>query len=375
MQKTVGIVGGGQLGRMMVEPAHRLGFKVTVLDPTPDSPAGQVADKQILGNFKDAGKIKELANEVDFLTFEIELADAETLEVLAKSGIPVNPTGETLKTIKNKHGQKVFFEKKGIPVAPFVSVDDLESGKKAGEQFGYPFVLKACLDSYDGRGNATAESEEDLLPKLASFAGRTRYAEQFIHFEKELAVMAARDAQGNVVTYPTTETVHKDHICHTTTTPATISEEVDVKAQKLARDVVSAFSGAGVFGIEMFLTKEGDVMVNEVAPRVHNSGHYTIEACVTSQFEQHVRCVTGMELGDTSLKVGGAAMVNILGDRNAPAEPQGIEGAEVTEGVSVHIYGKHETKEQRKMGHVTAVADTTKEALARAQKARDLVRI
>lgn len=370
--KTLGIVGGGQLARMLTEAASTLGFRVIVLDPTPDSPGGQVADEQILGSFTDPEKISELADKSDFLTFEIESADYAGLVAAAKKK-PVNPAPDTLAVIKDKYAQKQFLEKNGIATADFMEVKNENDAKEAGKRFGYPFVLKAKRDSYDGRGNAQVESETDIPAAFIKLAGRDLYAEQFVPFSKELAVVAARSADGEVVLFPVVETVHVNHICDTVTMPAPVSDAAAQQAEALARAVMEHLSGAGVFAIEMFLAD--NVIVNEIAPRVHNSGHLTIEANQSSQFEEHVRAVTGMPLGQTKMKVPAAVMLNILGKRNGPAEPKGFEEIAAEPGTYVHLYGKHETRVARKMGHVTVTADTVEEAREKAEKIRGRVSI
>lgn len=379
MQKTVGIVGGGQLGRMLTIAAHTLGFNVTVLDPTPGSPAGQVADKQIVGSFKDPEKIKELANQVDFLTFEIELAESTVLQQLQKQ-LPVNPSPETLEIIKDKLKQKEFLKKNNISTADFVPVLAKEDGmideiKTIASSFGYPILLKARTDAYDGRGNVLIKAEKDILPGLEKLKNRALYVEKFVPFVKEVAVMVARNTVGEIVTYPVVETTHVNNICATVVAPAEVSEKILNSARALAVQVMEHLGGAGVFGIEMFVTQDEKVLVNEIAPRVHNSGHYTIEACQTSQFEQHIRAITGMELGSTEMIVPAAAMVNILGNRNGLAEPNGVELAKDIAGVEIHLYGKAEVRKERKMGHITAVGKTPEEALDKALKAREYITI
>jgi 5-(carboxyamino)imidazole ribonucleotide synthase len=370
--KTLGIVGGGQLARMLTEAAHGLGFRVVVLDPTPNSPGGQVADEQIVGAFTEPAMIKMLAEKSDFITFEIESADNAGLAEVATAK-PVNPSPETLTVIKDKFAQKQFLKLHGIPTSDFMEVSGEEDALRAGEIFSYPFVLKAKRDSYDGKGNALVESAENLSAALQKLSGRELYAEKFVPFTKELSVVAARGVQGEIAVFPVVETVHVNHICDTVMMPAPVSTTVSKEAEDLARRVLEHLNGAGVFAIEMFLADE--VIVNEIAPRVHNSGHLTIEANETSQFEQHVRAVTGMPLGSTRMKVPAAVMLNILGKRNGPAEPKGYEELAKEEGTYVHLYGKHETRIGRKMGHVTVTAATIEEAKEKAEKIRNRVSI
>lgn len=369
---TIGIVGGGQLGRMLTEAALPLGFRVVVVDSGPDCPAKQVGAEQILGDLYDAAALAELSERADFITVEIEHLDANLLDKAAAGGKPVNPSPKTIRLIQDKLAQKRFLQEAGIPVAPFVEITDRASAEQALQNFGGKMLLKSRRGAYDGRGNAVVASTKEIGPALEQL-GNDIYAEGFVPFKKELAVMVARDMKGNVATYPVTETIHERNICVETLTPAPVDEAVADQAARFAKEVAEHLEGAGVFGIEMFLTGDGRILVNEIAPRVHNSGHYTIEGCVTSQFEQHIRAITGMELGSTDLKVPAAVMVNILGERDGPTEVKGLKEAEALPGVSVHLYGKSPTKIDRKMGHITVTGATVAEARERADQARKLI--
>lgn len=375
MKNRIGIVGGGQLGRMLGLEAKKMGFFVTVIDPTPQSPAGQVVDKQIVADFKDEKAIRELARHSDYLTFEIELANAQILDELASQGIQVNPSAQTLSIIKDKYKQKEFLQKIKIPVAESVAVETKEDILKLAKKFKYPLLLKARFDAYDGRGNALIKKEKDIDEAMQKLKGRQLYVEKFVPFVKELAVMVARSTKGEVVSYPVVETIHKNNICHIVIAPASVNEEVQQKAKKLAEKVMKQFPGAGVFGIEMFLTKDNDVLINEIAPRVHNSGHYTIEGCITSQFEQHIRAITGLPLGKTDMLTPNAVMINILGERNGDVDITGLEKALQIPGVSVHIYGKAQTKQERKMGHITVIDKDINSAIKKAKLARRYITI
>lgn len=373
--RSIGIVGGGQLARMLIFEAKKLGFHVTVLDPTPNSPAGQVADKQIVAGLDDKTAMKQLTAQSDYITFDWELADAKYFEQLAKKGAKVNPSAKTLSTIKDKLLQKRFLRMNKIPVAPFFNVETKEDIKATAKRFGYPLVLKARFGGYDGKGNYVIKNASDIEKAFEKLGIENLYIEKFISFTKELAVMVARNTKGEIRSYPVVETIHKNNILHVVKAPAPVSEEIEKKARRLAENVMKHLKGAGVFGIEMFLTKDNNVLVNEIAPRVHNSGHYTIEACHTSQFAQHIRAVTGMPLGNTDMIVPAAVMVNILGNRHGKAEIRGLEKALIIPNVSVHIYGKEETKIERKMGHVTAIGSNPDETLKRALQARKYISI
>lgn len=374
MKTTLGIVGGGQLGKMLAEAATVLNINTIVLDPTPHCPASSSA-QQIMGSFKDAEAIFQLAAQVDYVTFEIESANAEALAELKAEGKTLNPLPEMLALIKDKYQQKKFYQQHNIPTAKSVSVESKHDIEKAAKQFSYPILLKARFDAYDGRGNAVVHSVNDIDAAMEKLGQKNLYVEQFVPFVKELSVVVARDHTGKIKSYPVVETIHKNNICHTVLCPAPVDDAVEQQAIQFAEQLVSHLKGAGVFAVEMFLTKDNQLMVNETAPRVHNSGHHTIEACQTSQFEQQVRVVTNMPLGETQLIVPAAVMINILGERNGPADPKGITEAEVIPGVSVHLYGKADTKIARKMGHITAIGDSVAEALANAQQARAIISI
>ncbi len=366
-KKIIGIIGGGQLGRMLTGAAHKLGFKVIVLDPTPGSPAGLVADEQIVGDFKDREKILELGEKSDFITVELEGVSDEALEELKKKGKPVNPDPKILKIIRDKFAQKTFLANNNIPVAEFALIQNEEDAEKQGEIFGYPFLLKARFDAYDGRGNFLVKNKLEILEAFKKLSKSSLYAEKFVPFIKELAVVSARDIFGNVKSFEVVETIHKNNICHIVRSPANVNREIKLKAKALAEKVLEKLSGVGVFAIEMFLTKDEEVLVNEVAPRVHNSGHHTIEGYSASQFEQHIRAVTGMKLQKSIPTSKAAVMVNILGQRDGKAELIGEKNLKNMSGVNLHIYGKMETRKERKMGHITAVGNSVEEAEEKAK--------
>lgn len=375
MKNRIGIVGGGQLGRMMTFEAHKMGFHVTILDPTPNSPAGQVADYQIVADYNDRSALAELARRSDVITYEIELEDSGLFDELVKNGAEVHPSVETFKRINDKYTQKVFLKSSGIPVADFLPVDTTDDIVQAAKAFGYPFFLKTRLFAYDGRGNALIRKPGDIVAVQKSLQGLGLYVEKLVLFTKELAVMVARNTKGAISTYPVVETIHKNNICHVVKIPAPVDRTAAKKAQAIAKRVMKHLKGAGVFGIEMFLTHGGQVLVNEIAPRVHNSGHYTIEACVTNQFAQHIRAISGLPLGDTDMLTPAAVMVNILGERTAPADHAGLERALAISGVNVHIYGKKDTKLERKMGHITAIDRSLENAYKKAKLARKYINI
>jgi len=373
---TLGVVGGGQLGRMLAEAAAPLGVEVVVSDPTPDAPASPVARDQVVGDFDDEETVRELADRADVITFEIELADPDLLErVAAETGTPVHPDPDTLRTIEDKLVQKRRLADAGVPVPEFRAVDSAEDLRAACEELGYPAMLKARMGGYDGRGNVPVESPDDVEDAFAEIVdaaqGGSRddpagvaMVEEMVDFERELAVMGCLGSETHGTdgperdTFPVTETVHREEILRETVSPARADEAVRERAREVARDVLDVMEGRGVYGIELFETSDGDILLNEIAPRPHNSGHWTIEGCHTSQFEQHVRAVTGRPLGDTGRRAP-TVSANILGDgegrRRATLHGEG--SIFETPRAHLHWYGKREVYPLRKMGHVTLVGE------------------
>jgi len=354
---TLGVVGGGQLGRMLAEAAAPLGVEVVVADPTPDAPAAPVARDQVVGDFDDPETVRELADRADFLTFEIELADPELLESVSEEfDVPVHPDPDTLRTIEDKLVQKRRLADAGIPVPEFREVDTVEAIHAAGEELGYPLMLKARQGGYDGRGNVPVESPDDAAEALDAVGGDAM-VEEFVDYERELAVMGCQ-GDGETDAFPVTETVHREEILRETVAPARADDAVGERAREVALDVLDVLDGRGVFGIELFQGPDDEILLNEIAPRPHNSGHWTIEGCHTSQFEQHVRAVTGRALGDTGQRAP-TVSANILGDvdERQTATLHGEESVFETPRAHLHWYGKREVYRLRKMGHVTLVGE------------------
>nr|ABP68414.1 aminoimidazole ribonucleotide carboxylase [Physcomitrium patens] len=368
---VIGVLGGGQLGRMLCQAASPMGIKVSVLDPLEDCPAGNIAYHYQVGSFKDMQAVREFAKGCGALTVEIEHVNVETLEALARENVDIEPKPFTIRIIQDKYMQKMHFKKHDVALPEFMKIDSAEEAEEAGKLFGYPLMLKSRRDAYDGRGNAVVESREALPLAISSLGGieRCLYAEKWAPFVKELAIMVARGRDGSIRSFPVVETTHVSNICHTVEAPARIPKEVAELAMQVAERAVGSLSGAGMFGVELFLLKDGNVLLNEVAPRPHNCGHYTIESCFVSQYEQHLRCVLGLPLGDPSMKVPAALMYNILG------EADGEEGFTIAHnimrramsvpGASVHWYEKPEIRKQRKMGHITVVGPTAEVVRAR----------
>jgi len=379
---TLGVVGGGQLGRMLGEAAGPLGIELIVLDPTPECPASPVVRDQIVGEFDDEEAVRELADRSDYLTFEIELADPDLLERLETAAdVPVHPSPDTLRTIQDKLVQKDTLTEAGIPVPEYRPVDDAAELRAALDEFGTPAMVKAREGGYDGRGNVPIESPDDAESVLDSIAGPAM-VEKFVDFERELSVIGVKGDE-EVATFTTGENVHREEILRETIVPARASEDVLERARSVARDVLGLMDGRGVYGIELFETEEGEILVNEIAPRPHNSGHWTIEGAVTSQFEQHVRAVTGRPLGSTEQR-DPTVMTNILGDvdETQPAELHGLDEILSTPRAALHWYGKRDVRPLRKMGHLTLTdsgvdpdepAGSPDQLLARARDLRDAV--
>lgn len=352
----LGIIGGGQLGKMIAMEAKRMFMKVIVLDPNLNCPASGVADLVIEGHFSDAEKIYELSKKVDIVTYEIELANAKALEILEQEGKIVHPSSKALLIIQNKYRQKKFLRDNKINVPDFALVENEVQAKSICEAFGFPVLLKACEDSYDGRGNYLISSMDDLGAALQFFAGRQCMIEKFVQFRKEISIMIARNSSGCISYFPVVENIHEDHILKTTIVPARIHPNVEARAIDLAVRTLQSLESVGIFGIEMFVNDRDEVMINEIAPRPHNSGHYTIEACSISQFEQHIRAILNLPMPNPFL-LSDAVMVNILGPDGltGPYSITGIKELFSIPGSHLHIYGKLETKPKRKLGHITIV--------------------
>ncbi|KAL8953502.1 MAG: hypothetical protein Q9222_000649 [Ikaeria aurantiellina] len=391
MEKTVGVLGGGQLGRMLTEAANRLNIKTVTLDAD-NAPAKQINARtaHINGSFADADAVRQLAELCDVLTVEIEHVDTDVLEDLSR-GIKtgkdwrtvkstqreVQPSWQTIRTIQDKFLQKEHLQSHGIPTAPSVPFEDQcrpEDLKKVGQQFGYPFMLKSRTEAYDGRGNYPVKSTADIPDAIAALQNRPLYAEKWANFRLELAVMVVKitddgdeDWNESTIAYPVVETVHEDSICKLVYAPARNLPELPLKkAQELARRAVATFWGKGVFGVEMFGFENGDVWINEIAPRPHNSGHYTIEACPLSQYEAHLRAILGLPIPQESVRFlapnTNAVMLNILGGASPSSHQTMAEKALAIPRASIHLYGKGDARPGRKMGHVTVVADSMEEA-------------
>ncbi len=329
----------------------------------------------IVSDYKDEKSILDLADKSDVLTYEIELANSSVLKDLESKGLPVYPSPAVLNTIQNKLRQKKFLKSKGIPVPDFEEVISIDQARRICKDSDYPLVLKACEDSYDGRGNYLIRSSRDIEKGIRYFEGRKCMIEKFIHFTKEVSLMVARNTRGQIASFPVVHNIHKNNILDTTIVPAGINKTVETNARSIAEKVVKSLKGVGIFGIEMFL-ENNKLLINEIAPRPHNSGHYSIEACSVSQFELHIRAILGLPLVKPRL-LSPAVMTNILGIPNYSGNYSitGIDKAFAVPGMKLHLYGKRITKPQRKLGHFTITAESTQEALSRARRVRKLLRV
>lgn len=365
LHPRLGIVGGGQLARMTAMAALRLGCDVVVLERESYSPAARLATHSLVGDWNDPGTLRALASRVDVVTLENEFVEADALRVLADGGCTVWPGPQTVGLVQDKLQQKQRLADAGLPVPRLRAVDNLGELEAAAVEFGLPLVLKARRNAYDGKGNATLGSRADFAPawqRLGGGEGRALFVEAFCDFTTELAVIITRGQRGELAIYPVVETVQRNHVCHRVRAPAPVPKEVAARVTDVARRAVEAVGAVGSFGVELFLTRAGDVLVNELAPRVHNSGHYSLEACVCSQFENHVRAVFGWPLGSTRMVVPAAVMVNLLGAVRAPGRVSGLEQALAVPGARVHLYGKAMSGVGRKLGHVTALGSSLAEA-------------
>ena len=354
MAKILGIIGGGQLGMMLTEAAKKMPehiSKVIVLDPNENCSASLVGAEQIVADFKDKDSIINLANQVDIITYEIESGDSDVLKSVENKA-EINPSPETLKTIQDKFLQKTFLQNHNIPVPEFIKVENIEEVKEGLKKFGYPALLKARRDAYDGKGNFKIDSENEIQTAYDYFKGQKLMLEKFVPFKMEVSVIASRNTKGEIKTYPLVENIHEKNILRETIAPSRTSNEVSEKAEKIASNTMDVLKGAGVFGIEMFVTQDDEIVINEIAPRVHNSGHHTLQSSKTSQFEQHLRAILGLDLGSTEL-LHNTIMYNILGNLDFQGEYKKIEISE--KNIFLKLYEKKVSKPLRKLGHLNIV--------------------
>jgi len=352
MAKRLGIIGGGQLGMMITEAAKNLSeyiSEIIVLDPTENCPAAQAGAKQIVGDFKDELAILKLAEQSDIITYEIESGNTD---VLSKLKAKIEPSPSTLGIIQDKFSQKTFLSENELPVSQFYEITSLGDLHEKIKELGLPVLLKSRRDAYDGRGNFKITSSDEIEKAYQHFDGKSLMVEKFVNFKMEVSVIAARNTKGDIATYPLVENIHENNILKMTIAPARTSDDVISNAGDIAKKTMEVLKGAGVFGVEMFIDQDDKIIINEIAPRVHNSGHHTLQSCKTSQFEQHIRAILGLELGSTDL-IHKTVMCNILG-------PDGFEGKYKSvqlekDDTYLKMYGKDVSKPQRKLGHFNVV--------------------
>jgi 5-(carboxyamino)imidazole ribonucleotide synthase len=365
----IGIFGGGQLAQMLTQAALGLGLETVIFERSADSPASRYSQHALVGPWNDPQLLASFAVQCDLVTLENEFVDAAILGALAARGLPIYPTPQTIATIQDKLLQKQCLSRAGLPVPAFYAVNTPDDVLQVASRSGWPLLLKARRDGYDGYGNATLHGPADLPAAWERLARgeHSLFVEEFVPFTHELALMVVRGREGALQTYPLVETVQHNHICHVVRAPASVPAATVAGATAMAMAAIEAIDGVGIFGVELFLLSNGEVLIN--------SGHYSIEACVTSQFENHLRAIMGWPLGSTAMRTPAAVMVNLLGRYNgaAPAEP--ARAALAVAGAHIHLYGKREVRVGRKMGHITALANTVAEAEATARRAADLVEL
>ena len=369
---TIGIIGGGQLGRMLAIAARQMDYKTVVLDPDSNCPAGQVADRVIRSEYSDIKASSELAALADVVTYEFENVDADSVSSAEKHK-PVRPSSSVLRTTQNRLHEKKALLEAGIPVANFRKVDSLRDLEDAASVLGYPMVLKTATEGYDGKGQSIIHGEHDLAISYDQLNARNveLIVEQFVSFKAEVSTICARTIDGMTATFDPSENIHRNHILDTSIVPARIEEAVTDKARIIATDIAEKLEVIGLIAVEMFVTQENEILVNELAPRPHNSGHYTMDGCDTSQFEQLVRVLAGMPITLPKLH-SPTVMVNLLGEiwEDTGGNPDWQRALEMP-GVSLHLYGKSAARVGRKMGHINVVAETVEEALYIATEARE----
>jgi 5-(carboxyamino)imidazole ribonucleotide synthase len=371
---TVGILGGGQLAKMLAQAAYRLGLNVAIIEHGEESPAGVMTHQNFPLGWTNNEELEKFIAVCDYVTLENEFIAPDILDYIAEKR-PVFPSPATIRLVQDKLTQKQTMKAAGIPVPQFAGFSSPEEAVVFGEENEFPFIIKTRKFGYDGYGNATVKSRHEITMAWRRFrsgdAPRDLMGERFISFEKELAVMVARNQRKEYVVYPCVETIQKNHICHEVVAPAGIDEDIQKRAQGIALAAVEAIDGIGVFGVELFLCSDGSILFNEIAPRPHNSGHYTIEACVTSQFENCLRAVCNYPLGSTSMHQQAAVMINLLGIRSGQGVPDSVVDFFKCQRASLHLYGKKDSRVGRKMGHITVLGEQAGETRQYAQKAAD----
>lgn len=364
---TIGVLGSGQLGRMFAIAARRMGYRVHTFSPDSDTPTGQVADREVTASYDDLNAVREFASQVSVVTFEFENVPAPTAAAAAEL-TPVRPSGRVLHTTQHRLREKTFLSHAGFPVTRFRAVRSLNECEEALQQLGVPAILKTAGWGYDGKGQVRIDRAEDVAAAWEKLASSEAVLEAVVDFECEASVVAARGIDGTCLAFPMVENLHRHHILDLSICPARVAPEIQKAGEKLARQVLEELDVVGVLCVEYFVTHSGELLINELAPRPHNSGHLTIDANATCQFEQQVRAICGLPLGSVEL-LRPAAMANLLGDVWSAGEPN-WEAACADPRVKLHLYGKAEARPGRKMGHLTAIAETAENAITAVEHAR-----
>lgn len=370
---TVGVMGGGQLGRMFAIAARRMGYRVHTFSPDEDTPTGQLADREVAASYDDEKAVRDFARGVDVLTFEFENIPSQTITWASEECV-VRPSGKVLHICQHRLREKNFLRDAGLPLPGFVEVNNEKELAAAVKELGTPCVLKTASFGYDGKGQQKIEDDSDLKAVWTNFNGAQAVVEEWVPFDREISVIIARSLEGQMVTYPVCENRHANHILDFTVVPADVSSDVAYNARQLAGAVAEQLELVGLMAVEMFLLPDDSILINELAPRPHNSGHFSFDACVTSQFEQQLRAVCGLPLGSAEL-LRPCVMANLLGDiweearTNGRSEPDWRAAAAFGD-VKIHLYGKAEARRGRKMGHLVAFGGTTAVAADRARSAR-----
>ena len=367
---TIGVLGSGQLGRMMAIAARRMGYRIHTFSPGEDTPTGQVADLEITADYEDLEAIRTFAKGVHVITFEFENVPTEAAAAAAEI-VPVRPSGASLHVTQQRAREKAFLADHGIPTTPCAAVRTLDELAVALGSIGVPAIVKTAAFGYDGKGQHRIQSIEDAERVWSLIGHQEAVVERMVDFSHELSVVAARGLDGAFAHFGATENTHENHILDLSISPARVPGAVAAEAVSIAHAIMEQLEYVGVLCVEFFLTRDGQLLVNEIAPRPHNSGHLTFDACLTSQFEQQVRAVCGLPLGSTA-QMRPAAMVNLLGDLWMDGEPDWSSALAIPD-VKLHLYGKPGPRVGRKMGHLTALADTVDEAVEKAVMARDLL--
>ena len=370
---ALGVLGGGQLGRMFALAARRMGYRVHTFSPDEDTPTGQVADVEVVAEYEDLDALRAFARHVDVVTFDSENVPIDAIDAVEELA-PVRPCGGALHTAQQRAREKQFLADHGFPTAPFGRAASLDELWDAATRIGTPAVIKTAAFGYDGKGQHKVATPADVEPIWTAIGHQEAVVEKFISLQTEITVIGARSVDGEVALYQPFENRHRDHILDVTTTPAAVAPALASRAAEITRAILGELSYVGVLCVEFFVDTGGELLVNELAPRPHNSGHLTCDAAVTSQFEQQVRAICGLPLGSTRLLTPAAAMANLLGELWEDGEPNWAAASRFDD-VKLHLYGKRAPRRGRKMGHMTAIGPHVDAALDRVISARDALLI